>query len=91
MLKSRSGVGYLFWDRFRCLAKRIHLESEIIPPVCVSVKFIACTCIVDGTLFAVPASHFERDLKQFSEETFNEMVRDCIDKEMKLNKFISVR
>ena len=53
-------------------------------------NFLAWTWTIDGSLFAVPASHFERDLKQFSEDTYNEMIKDCIEKETKLNKFIEV-
>mmetsp|Transcript_18695 Transcript_18695/g.18369 ORF Transcript_18695/g.18369 Transcript_18695/m.18369 type:complete len:114 (+) Transcript_18695:258-599(+) len=35
-----------------------------------------CTCTVDGSLFVIPASHFERDLKQFSEDTYKEMIKN---------------
>jgi len=47
-----------------------------------------CTWTIDGELFAVPSSHFERDLKQFSEDTYSEMIKDCIEKESKISKFV---
>jgi len=43
---------------------------------------------IDGSLFVVKAQHFERDLRQFSEDTYNKMIKDWIEKETKLNKFI---
>lgn len=33
---------------------------------------------------------FERDLKNFSEETYNEIIKSCIEKETKITKLLKV-
>ncbi|CAI2359767.1 unnamed protein product [Moneuplotes crassus] len=50
-----------------------------------------CTCTVDGILFRIKSSFFERDIRQLSEGTYARMIEDGIQKEKKTMDFLNTK